>query len=396
MPILQITTEFAGQVGVAPRLVRILSSDNFATVTADGYLNGVNSEGYPIQPTDFFHINYDSGSSFGIFTPTITDGIISLSELVGEDNVVLPTTANHIATYTNTTGTTGQNAATAINQGNIQAGASGHAGYFASFPSASSKGSLKVAATANTGDTITTITNAAMAQASVISIPDPGTSTASFIISEGTQTINNADLSLPDGGLSTGIDGVLMESLDGNSTLQIYPSNTTNGSSISITNLDIGQDANYALPDVQGDGIFMITPVPVDLQGNANLYSFTITAGFAALAGAGTVTLYTATGSGASYILRDLKLSGGTNFSGGGGNRLGQVTDGTHVFSLIPAATMQSLVNAVWGSTPLPSPALPVTFATNFTTNLVFSYSGGTTDYTAGSLVISGLLERVA
>jgi len=130
----------------------------------------------------------------------------------------------------------------------------------------------------------------------------------------------------------------------------------------------------------------------------ADIVSFDITVGQAALASAGTVTLINSSGA-KQYRLRTLQLnSGGTNFSGGGGDRLGQVTDGTTVYSVIPAAVMQSLVNAQWGvSTPLPNPAAAAIFTPTVAgADLVFAYSGGTTDYTAGSLRISGLAERIA
>lgn len=128
-----------------------------------------------------------------------------------------------------------------------------------------------------------------------------------------------------------------------------------------------------------------------------DLVSFDVTVGQAALAAGGSVTLQASSGS-KQYKIRTLELeSGGTNFSGGGGDRDGQVTDGTTVYSVIPAATMQSLVNARWGVTALPNAAAA---ANNTSTAagaaLVFKYSGGTTDYTAGSLVISGILQRVA
>lgn len=131
---------------------------------------------------------------------------------------------------------------------------------------------------------------------------------------------------------------------------------------------------------------------------SANLYSFDTTVPVASLASAGSVTLITAANALAQYRIRSLELeSGGTNFSGGGGDRLGQVTDGTTAYTVIPAAVMQSLVNARWGvSTPLPNAA---SAANNTLTvagaNLVFKYSGGATDYTAGSLRISGLVQRV-
>jgi hypothetical protein len=44
------------------------------------------------------------------------------------------------------------------------------------------KGNLRILAANNDGDTVTTITNAPMAQASVISIPDPGAATANFVL----------------------------------------------------------------------------------------------------------------------------------------------------------------------------------------------------------------------
>jgi hypothetical protein len=46
------------------------------------------------------------------------------------------------------------------------------------------KGSLRILAANNDAETITTITNAAMAQASVISIPDPGAATANIVLTD--------------------------------------------------------------------------------------------------------------------------------------------------------------------------------------------------------------------
>lgn len=70
----------------------------------------------------------------------------------------------------------------AVSQGNVTAGSSGHAGTIASFPGTAAKGSLILAAVDNTGNTNTTISNAAMGQASVISIPDPAGATANFVL----------------------------------------------------------------------------------------------------------------------------------------------------------------------------------------------------------------------
>lgn len=65
---------------------------------------------------------------------------------------------------------------------NIDAGASGTAGTVDVFPTTASKGKLVLAAVDNDGDTTTTISNAAMGQASVISLPDPGAATANVML----------------------------------------------------------------------------------------------------------------------------------------------------------------------------------------------------------------------
>ncbi len=74
----------------------------------------------------------------------------------------------------------------------LNLGASGTAGTLNIFPATASKGHLQLIATNNTGNTVTTITNAAMGQASVISVPDPGNATAAFVLDHGTQTVGGA------------------------------------------------------------------------------------------------------------------------------------------------------------------------------------------------------------
>jgi len=130
---------------------------------------------------------------------------------------------------------------------------------------------------------------------------------------------------------------------------------------------------------------------------NINMVSFDVSVGQAALASAGQVILQ-ASGAGEIYKIRGLWLNAaGTNFSGGGGDRNAQITDGTTVYSVIPAATLQSLANTAWGATGLPFPAAASIFTdTVAAADIYIEYQGGTTDYTAGSLFISALLERRA
>jgi hypothetical protein len=107
-----------------------------------------------------------------------------------------PSVANAPAVFSNTAGDIAPQTSTALfgfgasfatgnvvaTTGNLQAGSSGHAGTVASFPATASKGSLLLVGVANTGNTNTTISNAAMGQASVVSIPDPGAATADFVV----------------------------------------------------------------------------------------------------------------------------------------------------------------------------------------------------------------------
>ncbi len=354
MAIQQINTSFTGQVGIRPNLIRILCDDSFATVTATNYLLSAKNQGFAFNNADMALITYGSTPVTQFFTVSISSGDITLEPVAGE--VTLPVVsgdfavftgtagalddlgyspsdatktkvvmasaavaANRIACFADTAGTINDDAATAINGGNIQAGLSGTAGHLASFPTTAAKGSLRVVAADNTGDTVTTITNAAMGQATTLTIPDPTQSTGSILVSK------------------------------------------------------------------------------VEADPGANLISFDITVGQAALASGGSVTLVPSSGS-KQYRVRQLYLNlVGTNFSGGGGDRLGQITDNTSIYANIPAATMQSLANARWGETALTFPPLvSINQSTAAGDPLVFKYSGGTTDYTAGSLVISIIVERVA
>lgn len=116
----------------------------------------------------------------------------------------------------------------------------------------------------------------------------------------------------------------------------------------------------------------------------------------ASLAGGASATLIAAS-IGAQYRIRELFInSGGINFSGGGGDRNLLITDGTTNYSVIPAATAQALVNARWGSTDVPFPASSaINTLTGSSVNLTIVYSGGTTDYSNGTIRVSGSWERV-
>lgn len=164
----------------AAQIVRIYTDANLATVQGAGWLNPSVSEGYVLSVKNKYLISYNAGANVDFFNLAVSAGVYTLS--VANTDVLLPTIANHIAVFSNTSGTLTEDPATAISGGNIQAGLSGTAGALFSYPSTASKGHLAIVAVANTGNTVTTISNAAMGQASVISIPDPAAATANFAV----------------------------------------------------------------------------------------------------------------------------------------------------------------------------------------------------------------------
>lgn len=179
-----VITREQGYAGFSPEIVRIVTTSTLTQVTTAGWYNNSPISGESLSNVDVVLICYayaSSAQATELFSVSISaTGVVTL--VLAESSVVLPTIANHIATYTNTSGGLSEDPATAISGGNIQAGLSGTAGTLASFPGTASKGSLVVKAVANTGNTITTLSNDAMGQASVINIPDPANAIGQLLI----------------------------------------------------------------------------------------------------------------------------------------------------------------------------------------------------------------------
>ena len=207
MSITNITTSQAGLVGVLPSLAYIETTDTEATVLTTGYLNKAVEQGYqfslPCMACISTRATPSTAPQAGWYQIVHVGSNWSVVPGGSPGDVTLPTIANHIATYTNTTGGLSEDAATAINGGNIQAGLSGTAGYLASFPATAARGSLRLVGANSAGDTVTTITNASQAAARTYTIPDAGAA-SNFLMtnSGGTQTIATGSLALTLGNLT--------------------------------------------------------------------------------------------------------------------------------------------------------------------------------------------------
>lgn len=439
MAILNIQTVVTGTSGLEPSVIYILTNDTTATVEATGYLTRANAQGYTFSEKQIAAVyttdekvswySIDINGSVVSLVPEATPGSVILPVVAGDFTVFADTAgaiedagysptnaaktkvvmanaaviANHIAVYTDTAGTVDDDAATAINAGNISAGLSGTAGAIHSYPSTAAKGKLVLAAIDNTGNTDVTVSNALHGQATVVSIPDGGQATTEFIIADSasTQHITSGALQIDAGDLSVGTAaGGTARSLIAYSptaargSIIIKAANAVGDYTSTVTtDTSLGQSTVYTISDAGSATQSILTANIASAGFSSVLKCFDITAGFADLAVGQAVGVV----SGAGYKIRSIFLnSGGTNFSGGGGDRLIQISDGTTVYSLIPAATAQTLVNAGWGiTTGLPFPASAAINTTTAAT-LFIAYSGGTTDYTAGSLTLSFVLQKVA
>lgn len=115
-----------------------------------------------------------------------------------------------------------------------------------------------------------------------------------------------------------------------------------------------------------------------------------VTASQADLAAAGVKAIFTRENDTQRIKIRDVILfGGGTNFSGGGGDRTIIITDGTTTYGTIAAALAQALATTRWGGTNFSfgAGAAPNTKSVAGQ-NVRLAYAGGAADYTAGSLTI--------
>lgn len=124
---------------------------------------------------------------------------------------------------------------------------------------------------------------------------------------------------------------------------------------------------------------------------NADLWLMEIALGQAALAAGGLVPIYIPPNATQRIKIRELVLSGaGTAFSGGGGDRLVSVTDGTSTWTAITAALLGTPIATRWGGTGIPYPATAAHHLAQSVAgqNVRALYTGGTADYTAGALTL--------
>ena len=166
-------------------------------------------------------------------------------------------------------GQSGGYATQRLSSDDLTAGAGGTAGTFISEPATDGKGRLIFKAVDNDGSTDVTVSNAAMGQASVISIPDPGAATADFVLAtaaknDGTVvTSTNAELNILDGATVTVAE---LNQLDATSKIV-----SAAGATLTVTQ---ALHANRIIALDQTAGCVLTMP---EATGTGDVYTFMVT-----------------------------------------------------------------------------------------------------------------------
>ena len=233
MSVTAINMVTTGSVDLLPNLIQIQTNDTLATVTAAGYLNGQLNLQYLVPGglgafnnqqlalvyttdslTTILSVSVSSSGVITLSSPAESSGVFA-SVTVGDGTAALPTinfvgdtttglyrASSHVigfaangssigtwsATGLGVMGTISATGTVSASTGNLVSGASagGYTGELLLYPTTTAKGTLSITATANSGNTATSITNAAMGQASALTIPDPGAAASSFVLNNAT------------------------------------------------------------------------------------------------------------------------------------------------------------------------------------------------------------------
>jgi|SRR6478736_6329099 len=109
MGIVQAPSVLPGQVGVLGAMKYMTTTASLATLTAAGYLNAIDLAVNPIFASDVLGVTYlydpnTNHGTFGIFTVSISNGVITLTQWANPGDVLLPVVSGDFANFNGTTG----------------------------------------------------------------------------------------------------------------------------------------------------------------------------------------------------------------------------------------------------------------------------------------------------
>lgn len=378
MGIVQSPAVLPGQVGVIGAIKYMVTTDSLATITAAGYLNQIDLAVNPIFSSDVLGITYlynlnTNKGTFAFFTVSISNGVITLAPTVSTGDVLLPVVSGDIAVFN---GTTGQIKDSAVAFSNLTDTVS------PLFHGTATAGDFVTVNNAN--KTIQDSGAAPSAASQPFVVMSPGGLTTNHIAQ-----IADANGTIKDGGV-LGTAAAKAASNNAQSTLA-----STAGSGFTIGHLVTAGDTLGSLTD---SGIVAANVVQSQSSVANNFVSFSVlkTLTFTQLATAGKVNIVTHPTGTAQFVVTDIKVLTSTGLSGGGGDRLLSVADGTLVFNNagITAALLGTPIFTIWGGTGNPI-AVSSSQVSTAGADIFFQYIGGTTDYTAGSVQVIVTLVQV-
>ena len=402
-----------GATGINPILTRRSDQQNIEQIRAGQYVSvGAGS----LEAGNFYTVVEPLPARFGIdnfvFNADPSAGAVSFSGPASVANAlpVFSDTAGNIKAAS-TTVTLAQELDVAApiksTTGDITSGSSGDAGSFISFPATAANGTLIMAAANAGGAFNTTISNAAsVGQNQVVSIPDSGAAAANFIVSKSAadQHITVSGLQADAGPIISGISTGGFVGL-----VKAFPTTASKGfiamqGAVNATG-NFGTTISNSLAQAQASVVTIPDPGAATAQFvvaqsaiPTNNVAFTIvkTATFTALGSAGKVNLVVHPSATAQFCILDIKVLKSTGLSGGGGDRLLAVSDGTIVFNNagITAALLGTPIFTLWGGTGNPI-AIGASEVSTAGADIFLQYSGGTTDYTAGSVQVAVTMVQV-
>lgn len=235
------------------------------------------------------------------------------------------------------------------------------------------KDALAIQGTANTGTALMTITNATISANRTVIIPDAGVTTSYVPVSTS----------------STGYTAA--------GAFAFSPTANTGSAVMTLTNATISTSRTVTIPDAGAASYVSVAPSAAAATAN-KVYYKTVTATAAALASSGHVVVQTKSSATAQYAVIGMRVISSTGLSGGGGDRLLSLTDGTKVYNDtgVTAALLGTPITTRPGGTGNPDcgDAVDPT-ASTANSDIYLVYTGGTADFASGSVKIEVQLAQV-
>lgn len=190
-------------------------------------------------------------------------------------------------------------------------------------------------------------------------------------------------------------------------TDQLIISATPNhtGNILTVTNAPYQQSTVLTIPDPGGNSaVFMLSAGNQAIQGALKLNGTNVSQTWcqaitaSQMVSGGKETIWATPSSTAQIVITGITVLASVSLGGGGGDRLLSLTDGTLVFNGtgITAALLETPVFTTWGGTGNPLPASTVAPISTPGQNVYFQYSGGTADYTIGTVRVAVTFSQIA